>query len=199
MFVNLVFYDLLPDDPESGPVISPVINTYHGESSNVPDNVSTLEIPEGTVIEDVRHWGVQNGQLVSVDFSVEDSDINDERTRRVVTGKDFDLSTYGYATPVWVTGDPVGQMNLMGLAFGAVLRNLLADPAFLARVQADATIEPFRDGHNVEHQLTALQLIMLWSHGAEYVSDMFKASWPLKATPTSQSELMNSVSWPTGV
>lgn len=194
MTVELVFYAPEADDPNSGPVI----NTYTGKQDNVPDHVSTAPIPDGLTITDVRMWKVQNGELIRVPYLVDTSEVNEERTRRVVAGKDFDLSDLGHPDPVWVQGDPTSQVNLMGIALGAIMKTLLEDPDFQAKLVLTNDQEPFMDGQNKVHMLNRLQRAMLWARGSTFVSDMFKASWFLKSGPIPQ-DYQEDRNWPTSV
>lgn len=194
MTVSVVFYDPNPDDPTSGPVI----NTYFGNPQNIPKSTSTAPIPDGVVIDDVRKWAVQNGQVVPATYQVEPWEVNRERDRRVLLGKGFDLSAYGYGAQIPVAGDPTSQMNLMGLAVGVVLRVLFNDADFLAKVAQDPTMTEFRDAANNLHQLNSTQVAMLWLLGAVYVSDVFRASWQIKDDPNGISPGFEAdPRWPT--
>lgn len=192
MTASVVFYDPDPADPTSGPVI----NTYYGNPRNIPDAVATAPIPDGVVIEDVRKWAVQNGQVVPAAYQVEPWEVNRERDRRVLVGKPFDLSSYGYTTPIPVAGDPTTQVNLMGLAVAVVLRVLFNDPDFLAKVAQDPTVTEYKDAANTVHQLNSMQVAMLWLIGAIYVSDIFKASWALKDQSPIPQTFADDAHWP---
>lgn len=194
MNVKVAFYDPDPNDPTSGPII----NTYFGAQRNIPENVATAPIPDGVVIEDVRKWAVQSGQIVPAPYEVEPWEVNQERDRRVLIGKLFDLSSYGYGDQIPVAGDPTSQMNLMGLAVGVVLRVLFNDADFLAKVAQDPTVTEFRDAENNVHQLNSTQVAMLWLLGAVYVSQVFRASWQIKDDPNGIStDFETDPRWPT--
>ena len=105
--------------------------------------------------------------------------INCERQRRIEVGKDFG--------GIWVTGSDRDQVNLLALKDTA--RDLQA-------AGIDAPIIPFRDGNNVEHMLTAGQIIDLANAGKAYVSAIYQASWTLKAMDPIPQDVKSDVRWP---
>lgn len=90
--------------------------------------------------------------------------VNAERARRIVAGTIVD--------GVHVTGSDDDARNLSSLALAAQLR--------LAAGDRD-TITTFRDGDNVDHELTPAHILSLWQQSASYVSTLYAASWALKA------------------
>jgi hypothetical protein len=191
MTVSVAFYEPDPSDPTSGPVT----NTFQGDPRFIPEDVSTVPIPDNLVLTDVRMWGVQSGQLVNVPYVIDPVEVNMERDRRVALGKAFDLSTYGYSTPIPVGGDPTTQTNLLGLALAVIMRNLLRDTNFQNLLASDPTMTEYRDEVNTTHSLNSLQMAMLWSLGASYVSDVFQHSWPLKEG-TIPEDYADDANWP---
>ena len=108
-------------------------------------------------------------------------DVNAERGRRILTGKVID--------GVHVTGSDEDARNLMSLALGAQMRLAAGD---------NATLTTFRDGENVDHQLTPAQLLSLWQQSAEYVSALYAASWALKELEPIPANYSDDSHWPEG-
>jgi hypothetical protein len=90
--------------------------------------------------------------------------INRERGRRIEAGKVID--------GVYVTGRDEDARNLTNLALAAQMRLAAGDTS---------TATLFRDGNNVDHELTPPQVLALWQQSAAYVSALYAASWALKA------------------
>ncbi|MCG8272366.1 DUF4376 domain-containing protein [Aquamicrobium sp. NLF2-7] len=90
--------------------------------------------------------------------------INAERQRRIETGKVID--------GVYVTGRDEDARNLTNLALAAQMRIAGGDTS---------TITVYRDGNNVDHELTPPQVLSLWQQSADYVSALYAASWIVKA------------------
>lgn len=149
------------------------------------------EIPEGCAI----HWGEKlKGETHIFDVEthlplirstprpIQPDEVsplvNRERQRRIEFGKDFG--------GVWVTGSDKDILNLTNLAMGAQLRISLSDP----------TVSVFRDGLNVEHELTPLGLLGLWQAASTYVEDVYKASWALKAMDPFPLDYASDTYWP---
>jgi hypothetical protein len=105
--------------------------------------------------------------------------INDERDRRIVAGKTIN--------GVYVTGRDVDARNLTNLALAAQLRISQGDVS---------TLTTFRDGNNVDHELTPPQVLGLWQASATYVSDLYAASWALKAENPIPADYSSDVRWP---
>lgn len=105
--------------------------------------------------------------------------VNRERTRRIEAGKVID--------GVMVTGRDQDRANLSDLAFGAQLRMMAGD---------NSTVTLFRDGNNVDHELTTPQIISLWQQSAAYVSALYAASWALKAMQPIPQNCSDNSLWP---
>lgn len=90
--------------------------------------------------------------------------VNAERSRRLLAG-----GTFG---GIYVTGDETNRANLSDLAFGASLRVAAGDTT---------TETTYRDGNNVDHDLTPPQLLSLWQQAAAHVSLLYVKSWAIKA------------------
>ena len=90
--------------------------------------------------------------------------INAERQRRIVGGT--------VINGVRVTGRDEDARNLTNLALAAQMRLAAGDTT---------TITIFRDGDNVDHELTPAQVIALWQGSAAFVSALYAASWAIKA------------------
>lgn len=105
--------------------------------------------------------------------------VNAERQRRIEAGKVID--------GVHVTGRDEDARNLMSLALAAQMRLAAND---------HETPTTFRDGGNVDHELTPTQLLSLWKQSAEYVSALYAASWALKATQPIPGDYTADAHWP---
>jgi hypothetical protein len=109
--------------------------------------------------------------------SVERS-INAERARRVVAGT--------IVNGVHVTGTDEDARNLTNLALGAQMRLAMGD---------DETVTFFRDGDNVDHELTPSQMVDLWTQSASYVSYLYAKSWEIKALETLPEDITEDSLW----
>lgn len=105
--------------------------------------------------------------------------INAERARRIEAGKTFN--------GVYVTGREVDLSNLTNLALAAQLRIASGDTT---------TLTVFRDGNDVDHQLTPPQMLALWQAGSGYVSDLYAASWTLKGMDPIPTDFTDDRHWP---
>ena len=121
-------------------------------------------------VELVASEGAQIGQLYAdgaftdpAPEPVTTDQVNAERQRRILLGTTIN--------GVYVTGDDVNRANLSDLAFGASLRIGAGDVT---------TVTTFRDGNNVDHDLTPLELLSLWQQAAAHVSLLYAKSWTLK-------------------
>lgn len=142
----------------------------HGErgsgGSTIPAGaVEITETQHAELISNPGRRKLINGAIQIFDpvVLVASADVNAERVRRILAGKVID--------GVHVTGSDEDARNLMSLALGAQMRLAAGD---------NETLTTFRDGENVDHQLTPAQLLSLWQHSAEYVSALYAASWALK-------------------
>jgi len=105
--------------------------------------------------------------------------VNAERTRRITVGKVID--------GVHVTGTDEDARNLTSLAMGAQLRLGMGDMT---------TLTTYRDGDNVDHQLTPSQIVAIWQASAGYVSALYAASWSLKAMTPIPADFADDSYWP---
>lgn len=113
--------------------------------------------------------------MTEVEFSIA---VNRERQRRLEAGKDFG--------GVWVTGSDREQVLLLALKDTA--RDLIADGDIQPAI-------PYRDALNVEHLLTAPKFIEIADAGKAYVSEIYMASWKIKAMATSTDFTSDNL-WP---
>lgn len=104
--------------------------------------------------------------------------INNERQRRILAGTTVD--------GIRVTGSDNDTRNLMGLALGAQLRLAGGD---------NETITVFRDGDNVDHELTPEEILALWQKSAAFVSMLYQKSWEIKALSPIPSDFTNDSYW----
>lgn len=105
--------------------------------------------------------------------------VNAERGRRVRLGK--------IINGIQVTGRDEDARNLTNLALGAQVRIAGGDAT---------TTTTFRDGNNVDHDLTPPQLLDLWQQSASYVSALYTASWAIKAMEPMPADIAADALWP---
>lgn len=104
--------------------------------------------------------------------------INAERQRRIEAGKVID--------GVHVTGRDEDARNLTNLALAAQLRISMGDTT---------TLTTYRDGDNVDHELSPPQMLALWQQSAEYVSALYAASWAIKAMSPMPEDVAADEMW----
>lgn len=105
--------------------------------------------------------------------------VNAERQRRIVAG--------AVIGGVRVTGRDEDARNLTNLALAAQLRIAGGDAT---------TPTTYRDGDNVDHDLTPPQMLALWQQSASYVSALYAASWAIKAMDTLPEDVTADELWP---
>lgn len=110
---------------------------------------------------------------------ITDADVNAERQRRIVVGT--------VINGVCVTGRDVDARNLMSLALIAQMRIAAGD---------DATPTTFRDGDNVDHDLTPPQIVSMYQESAAFVSALYQASWDIKAMDPIPADFAADQYWP---
>lgn len=129
-------------------------------------------------------WTVDPAKMITAEQKAEAAQqtlcdgINAERTRRIVAGKIVD--------GIRVTGRDEDARNLTNLALGAQLRLAAGDTE---------TLTTFRDGDNVDHELTPPQIMSLWQQSSEYVSALYAASWALKALDPIPADFADDSHW----
>lgn len=127
-----------------------------------------------------RRWnGTSLEEYIPPAAQVTGDQVNAERQRRIAVGKVID--------GVHVTGSDEDARNLMSLAIGAQMRLAAGD---------NETPTTFRDGDNVDHELTPTQLLSLWQQSAEYVSALYAASWALKGMEPIPADFAEDTHWP---
>lgn len=105
--------------------------------------------------------------------------VNAERQRRIVAG--------AVIGGVRVTGRDEDARNLTNLALAAQLRIAGGDAT---------TPTTYRDGDNVDHDLTPPQMLALWQQSAAYVSALYAASWAIKAMEPVPEDVTADELWP---
>ncbi len=108
-----------------------------------------------------------------------DAAVNAERQRRILAGKVID--------GVHVTGRDEDARNLTNLALAAQLRIAGGDTT---------TLTVYRDGQNIDHELTPPQMLALWQQSAAYVSALYAASWAIKAMDPLPADVTDDGLWP---
>ena len=86
-----------------------------------------------------------------------------------------------------MTGTDEDARTLTNLALAAQLRLASGDTE---------TLTTFRDGANVDHQLTPSQILSLWEESAAYISALYEASWSLKAMDPISAGYATQQWWP---
>lgn len=105
--------------------------------------------------------------------------VNVERQRRILAGVVID--------DVHVTGRDEDARNLTNLALAAQLRIAAGDTT---------TPTVYRDGDNVDHELTPPQMLALWQQSSAYVSALYAASWAIKAMEPMPADVTADGLWP---
>lgn len=153
----------------------------HGDA--IPEHA--IAITEEQWLDFLRNPGARrwDGAAV-VDYSptplpISGEAVNAERARRIVAGKVID--------GVYVTGRAEDARNLMSLAMVAQMRIAGGDTI---------TTTVFRDGNNVDHDLTPSQILSIWQQSAAYVSALYDASWALKAMQPIPADFAGDGYWP---
>jgi hypothetical protein len=108
--------------------------------------------------------------------------VNAERQRRLIVG--------GVINGVHVTGTDEDIRNLTSLTLAARMRLAAGD---------DETLTTYRDGDNVDHELTPSQLLEIWQVSSAYVSELYAASWALKAMDPIPEDYADDHHWPAAV
>lgn len=104
--------------------------------------------------------------------------VNTERQRRIVAGTVVD--------GIYVTGRDEDARNLTNLALAAQMRIAGGDTT---------TLTTYRDGDNVDHDLTPHEMLTLWQKSAEYVSHLYAKSWEIKAMGTLPEDITDDAIW----
>ncbi|WP_457299179.1 DUF4376 domain-containing protein [Phyllobacterium sp. P5_D12] len=105
--------------------------------------------------------------------------VNVERRRRIEAGKIID--------GMKITGREEDARNLQALFSVAQLRMASGDTS---------TTTLFRDGDNADHDLTSAQIINLFLQSSAFVSDVYAASWALKALDPIPADFADDTNWP---
>lgn len=95
--------------------------------------------------------------------------VNAERARRVAAGTIINVSGYG---AVALEGRVEDRVNLSGLK--DVAKEMI-------ETGDTTTTRQFRDRDNVDHDLTAPQIVELWRKGVMWTEAIYQKSWVLKS------------------
>mgnify|MGYP002622545761 FL=1 len=177
-------YGDLPEPTEQEPrPVRPVIGDEPNPDCTIP--AEAVEITDEQWLDMVQHPGLrrwQDGEVVEhvpPPVLPTAEDVNRERQRRIVAGTVID--------GVHVTGRDEDARNLTNLALAAQLRIAGGDTT---------TTTVFRDGQNIDHELTPPQMLALWQQSAEYVSALYAASWAIKAMEPLPEDVTADELWP---
>jgi hypothetical protein len=159
-----------------------ISGTNHRHVINPGDDVTgedpkVQEAAANWTPELIATWQAERDALFNKPTTADD--VNQERTRRIVAGKTID--------GIHVTGRDEDARNLTNLALAAQLRVASGDTA---------TLTTFRDGDNVDHQLTPPQMLAVWQAASSYVSDLYSASWAIKAMDPLPEDVTSDHLWP---
>lgn len=105
-------------------------------------------------------------------------DVNAERQRRIIAGAVFG--------GIHVTGRDEDIVNLTNLALAAQVRITGGDTT---------TLTTYRDGDNVDHDLTPPAMLALWQQASVRVSAIYAASWALKAMNPIPADFADDSHW----
>ena len=133
--------------------------------------MATITIPAGMIV-------TAEMRAVAARRAFEEA-VNAERARRIVAG--------AVLGGVHVTGRDEDTRNLTNLALAAQLRMAGGDTT---------TLTTFRDGDNVDHDLTPPQMLALWQQSAAYVEALYAASWTIKAMDPPPADVADDELWP---
>ena len=112
-------------------------------------------------------------------------DVNAERRARLTAG--FDATLSDGVTVIPLQGRDEDMRNLHGLCTAAQLRMAGGDTT---------TVTAFRDRDNVNHDLTPVEVVELWSIAAAWVSAVYAASWAIKDIDPIASDYADDSRWP---
>lgn len=110
--------------------------------------------------------------------------VNIERDRRIMAGTTADVEGIG---PVPLQGRPQDQLNMLALKDTA--RDLQV-------AGVTSAVIPFRDGANVEHMLTAEQMVQITDQGKQHITAIYQAAWALKAMDPIPADYADDQWWP---
>lgn len=140
----------------------------------LPEGYGFSQAPSEAGLSEIMHrYGLRGPFITS-------EDVNAERDRRIVAGKTIN--------GVAVTGREEDARNLTNLALASQLR-----------IGSGDTTTPitFRDGNNVDHDLTPAEMLALWQGSAAYVSELYAASWVIKTLDPIPTDYADNTRWPT--
>lgn len=167
-----------------------VINTVQGEgdqpSTQSESRVFVLDLSYVQAADDVYGGYAFDGKKYTAPPkpAPTSANVNTERARREQYGC---VVTVVGAGSIALEGNDKAMRNLQGLAFSASLRAAQGDTT---------TITVFRDANNVNHSLVPMQIVSLWSKGAAYLSDVYQASWVIKALTPIPVDYASNARWP---
>lgn len=144
--------------------------TFDGVQMIIPDDMSNRHRRE------IEELGVTIAAYVPP--APTNDDVNAERQRRIVGGAVFN--------GIHVTGRDQDIVNLTNLALAAQVRIAGGDTT---------TLTTYRDGGNVDHDLTPSEVLDLWQQASARVSAIYAASWALKAMEPIPADFANDSYW----
>lgn len=171
-----------PTEQEPRPV-RPIVGEEPNPDCKIP--AEAIEISDEQWLDMVQHPGRrrwQDGEVVEhvpPPVLPTAEDVNRERQRRIIAGTVID--------GVHVTGRDEDARNLTNLALAAQLRIAAGDTT---------TPTVYRDGGNIDHELTPPQMLALWQQSAAYVSALYAASWAIKAMEPLPPDVTADELWP---
>jgi hypothetical protein len=162
--------------------VSPYANSSQEiiEMGMLPDPLTETE-----VVEMMEKWYDDIYQYNSgLTYTPTANEVNVERERRIALGCNVTIVNVG---TIYVTGREQDIRNMSGLGQAAIARIVSGDTT---------TLVPFRDGYDIIYNLNPSQMLELWQKSAGYVSDVYQASWTLKANTIPFDYKINNTYWP---
>lgn len=173
--------------------IDRVLNIHHHYPYMKPDQdlgfsgeANLVPFTDQEVSDQVSEWYDElwnKNMNVTTGYIPTSAEVNDEREKRIYLGCNVAVSNVG---TVFVTGRSEDIRNMTGLGQEAILRIVVGD---------NTTITKFRDGNNTIYDLLPSQMLELWQKSALYISDVYQASWALKAN-TIPLDFKSNSHWP---
>lgn len=129
--------------------------------------------------EKLQEWLDDGNEIPAFSLNPTNWDINEERDRRVKLGCVID--------GVYLRGDVKDRENLSNLSQISQLRLSQGDTT---------TITRYKDGNNVVHELTPVEVVNLWVGGISYIDGVYQASWAIKDADRSGVDHTDDSLWP---
>ena len=131
------------------------------------------------LVSELQKWKDAGGIIPAYIETVTNQQINEERKRR----KELGIIYNG----IYLRGDPDDRENLSNLYNIAQVRLTQGD---------NTTVTNYMDGNNVVHQLTPQEIVDCYLAGLQYISEIYSASWSIKAMNRENLDHTSDSLWP---